>query len=90
MIGMTEREGVLRLLPSGRWAIVRPGWAPVEITNGELFRVEVPGKEGLHLTRMEFRHKETIRGSVAQLAGYYSVDGYALRDGLRAAIGVEE
>jgi hypothetical protein len=81
-------EGVLHMQSSSRWAIIRPGWPPVEITSDELFRVEVPGKEGLQLTRLEFRHWETVDG-VVQMAGYYSVDGYVLRDGLCAAIGVE-
>lgn len=49
-----------------------------EITSGEVFRVEDPGKEGLRHTRME-RDAE----------GYYSVHGYHLHDGLRAAIGPE-
>jgi hypothetical protein len=39
---MTGEEGVLRLQPSGRWAVCHPGREPVEITNGELFRIEVP------------------------------------------------
>jgi hypothetical protein len=39
--------------------------------------VEVEGMEGLQLTRME----HTRRG------GYYAVDGYPLKDGLRAALG---
>jgi hypothetical protein len=77
---MSEKEGVLRMMASGRWAVYRPGRLPVEITSGELFRVEVAGK--LHLTRMEFRHSPR--------RGYYTVDGYPLRDGLRAAIGAEE
>ena len=70
---MSEKEGILQMQPSGRWAVCRPGREPVEITSGERFRVEFAGK--LQLTRMEFRR------------GYYSVDGYPLRDGLRAAIG---
>ena len=70
---MSEKEGTLRMMVSGRWAVCRPGREPVEITSGERFRVEFAGK--LQLTRMEFRR------------GYYSVDGYPLRDGLRAAIG---
>ena len=40
---MTEKEGVLQMQPSGRWAVCRPGREPVEITSGELFRVEVDG-----------------------------------------------
>jgi hypothetical protein len=70
---MNAREGVLRLQPSGRWAVCRPGREPVEITNGELFRIEVPGYVELKLTRMEFRH---IPGRVSG-GEYYSVDGWA-------------
>jgi hypothetical protein len=51
---MTEEEGVLQIQPSGRWAVCRPGREPVEITSGELFRVEVDGE--LKVTRMEFQH----------------------------------
>jgi hypothetical protein len=61
------------MMASGRWAIYRPGRLPVEITSGG--RVEVDGE--LKLTRMEYDE------------GYYSIDGYPLRDGLRAAIGAE-
>jgi hypothetical protein len=60
------------MMTSRRWAIYRPGRLPVEITSSELFRVEVDGE--LKLTRMEYDE------------GYYSIDGYPLRDGLRAAI----
>ena len=70
---MSEKEGTLRMMASGRWAVYRPGRLRVEITSGELFRVEVDGE--LKLTRMEYDE------------GYYSIDGYPLRDGLRAAIG---
>jgi hypothetical protein len=76
---MTEKEGVLQMQPSGRWAVCRPGRAPVVITSGELFRVEVGGE--LMVTRMEFAH--------GQPGEYYSVDGYRLLNGLRAAIGEE-
>jgi len=87
---MSEKEGILQMQPSGRWAVVRPGRQPVEITSGELFRVEVNGE--LKPTRMEFRHftgpmkGRTLRGLHGE---YYSVDGYWLRDDLRAAIGHE-
>jgi Domain of unknown function (DUF5348) len=74
----SDREGILRKQPSGRWAVCRPGQAHVEITSGEVFRVEDPAKEGLHRTRME--HDDE---------GYYSVHGHHLHDGLRAAIGEE-
>jgi hypothetical protein len=60
---MTDKEGILRMLPSGRWAVVRPGHQPVEITSGEVFRVEVDGK--LRATRMEFMHHAEGDGSVA-------------------------
>src|SRR5262245_34562362 len=46
---------------------------------GETFRVEVDGE--LKPTRMEFAHGKRGGGS------YYSVDGYDLRSGLRAAVG---
>jgi hypothetical protein len=82
---VTSTERILRKQPSGHWAIMRPGREPFELTSGDVFRVEVPGKQSLQLTRTVFRHKETIRG-VVQLAGYYSIDGYVPRDGLRAAI----
>jgi hypothetical protein len=75
-----EKEGTLQMQPSGRWAICRPGFDPIEITSGDVFRVEVPGEAGLRRTRMEHMQGE----------GYYSVNGYNLRDGLRAAIGAED
>lgn len=76
-----EKEGILRMQPSGRWAVCRPGREPAEITSGETFRVEVLGANELRLTRMEFGHRDHGERE------YYSVDGYQLRDGLRAAIG---
>jgi hypothetical protein len=88
---MTEKHGVLQLQPSGRWALCRPGHRPVEITSGELFRIEVRGE--LKVTRMEFRHftgplrGRTLRGQPGE---YYSVDGYPLRNGLNAAIGAQD
>jgi hypothetical protein len=74
---MSDKEGILQMQPTGRWAVCRPGETPHEITSDELFRVEFRGK--LRLTRMGFRHSPR--------RGYYSVHGYPLRDGLRAAIG---
>lgn len=71
----SRHHGHLKLLPSGRWAIVCTGHAPDDITSGQVFRLEVDGKPGLQLTRMEHQ----------QSGGYYSVDGHELRDGLRAA-----
>jgi hypothetical protein len=75
------KEGILQMQQSGRWAVCRPGRVPVEITSGELFRVEVDGK--LEVTRMEFAHDGGRGGE------YYSVDGYHLANGVRAAIGAE-
>jgi len=75
---MTEKEGTLRMMASGRLAIYRPGRLPVEITSGELFRVDVAGAKELKLTRMEYDQIDRQ---------YYSIDDYPLRDGLRAAIG---
>jgi len=34
---MTDKEGVLQMQPSGRWAVCRPGRAPVEITSESCF-----------------------------------------------------
>ena len=73
-----DKEGTLQMQPSGRWAVCRPGHAPVEITSGELFWVEVSGE--MKPTRMEFWH-------IAGAREYNSVDNYPLHDGLRAAIG---
>ena len=73
---MSENEGTLQMQQSGRWAVCRPGQEPVEISSGELFRVEVAGE--LQPTRMEFDE------------GYHSIDDYPLRAGLRAAIGGHE
>jgi len=52
---MTEKEGILRMMPSGQWAVCRPEREPIEITSGELFSVEVADAGGLQLTRMEYR-----------------------------------
>jgi len=76
---MSEKEGILRMQSSRRWAVCRPGREPVEITSGELFRVEVDDK--LRVRRMEYAHDGR---------GYYAVDGPELRSGMRAAIGAGE
>jgi hypothetical protein len=75
---MSDKEGILRMMASGRWAVYRPGRVPIEITSGELFRIEVAGAKELKLTRMEYDQIDRQ---------YYSIDDYPLRDGLRAAIG---
>ena len=75
---MSEKEGTLRMMASGRWAIYRPGRPPVEIRSGDLFRIEVAGAKELKLTRMEYDQIDRQ---------FYSIDDYPLRDGLRATIG---
>jgi hypothetical protein len=75
---VTDIESTLKMQPSGRWAVCRPGHEPVEIPAGEVFLLEVPGHRQLQQTRMAFRRFEEGYGE------YYSVDGYQLRDGLRA------
>ena len=75
---MLKKEGILRLQSSSRWAVCRPGRDPVEIMSGELFRVEVDGE--LRPTRMEHLWGE----------GYYSIEEYPLRNGMRAAIGADK
>jgi hypothetical protein len=88
-----ENEGILQLQASGRWAVCRPNRRPADITSGDVFRIQVDDMPGLQVTRMEFRHFQgpmkgrTLRGLSGE---YYSVDGYWLRNGLRAAIGVED
>ena len=59
---MSEKEGILQMQPSGRWAVCRPGREPVEIASGDVFRVEFAGQ--LKLTRMEYQSGD----------GYYSVE----------------
>jgi hypothetical protein len=84
---MSATEGTLQLQRSGRWTIVRPGRIPVEITSGQVFRVEVDGE--MKPTRMEFRHfvgPANVHRLYGQSGEYYSVDGYLLRNGMRAAI----
>jgi hypothetical protein len=48
---MTDKEGTLKIQPYGRWAICRPGRLRVEITSGEVFKIEVPGTDELKPTR---------------------------------------
>jgi hypothetical protein len=78
-----DAEGILRMQPNGRWAIhwePNPdGHLPYEVTSGEVIRIEVAGRDGLQPTRIEFAHRDG-GGS------YYSVDGYPLWEGMRAAL----
>jgi hypothetical protein len=64
---MTDKEGTLRMMASGRWAVYRPGHLPHEIRSGELFRVEVAGANGLQLTRMEYNHTDRQYYSVTAI-----------------------
>ena len=41
---MSEKEGTLRMMASGRWAVCRAGREPVETTSGERFRIEFLGE----------------------------------------------
>lgn len=70
------KEGLLEIMPSGRWAVCAAGEEPIEITSGDQFYLEVPGTGAMELTRMEYAHG---RGG-----GYYSIDGHKLKPGLRA------
>ena len=81
---MSEKEGTLRMTSSGRWAVCRPWREPVEIKSGELFHVKVAGASGLQLTRMGSSIVPTRQGSWR--AVYYSVEGYPLRNGMRASV----
>src|SRR5262245_25125718 len=62
---MSEKEGTLRMMASGRWAVCRAGREPVEITSGERFRVEFLGE--MRLTRMEFRRYRSQSASQYRL-----------------------
>ena len=77
---MAEKEGVLRMQPSGRWAVCRPGQEPLEITSGEPFRVEVDAARNCS-DPDGVRHLRRGGGE------YFTVDDYQLSDGLRAAVG---
>jgi hypothetical protein len=80
MSDKSDKVGTLRMQANQRWAIIRPGHAPYELTSGDVFRVEVDGQ--LKRTRMEWARGRSGR--------YYSVEGYPLRSGMRAAIGAED
>jgi hypothetical protein len=75
---MPDKIGTLCMQPTGRWAVCLPGRVPAEITSGDLFRIEVDGV--LRITRMEYEQD----GSGGE---FYCIDGFELRDGVRAAIG---
>jgi hypothetical protein len=89
-VDVPGKEGILQMQPPGRWAVRRPGLEPIEINSGDNFLIEVDGLPDLKLTRMEFWHfSGPLKGREYRdgPGEYYSVDGYHLRDGLRAAIG---
>ena len=77
---MSEKEGILRMLSSGQWAIAVPGREPVPIVAVEIFLLEVQGERRMMRVRME--RKE---------GAWYAVVNWRhpkrrveLRDGLRA------
>jgi hypothetical protein len=72
----SEKDGILRMQPSGRWAVCRPGRDPSRSRAAKCFGSRCPASKACILTRMEHLHGE----------GYFSVHGHHLHDGLRAAI----
>jgi hypothetical protein len=83
-----DNIGVLSMNGLGRWEILRKGRQPYDLSSGSRFLLEVDG--ALRLTNIEFRHfagplmgRRTYRDQPGE---YYSVDGYLLAEGLRAAL----
>jgi hypothetical protein len=77
VIALTDSDQAkLCRLPAGGWAIAAPGRAPVAITEGEVFKIEVAGK--MNLARMERRRRPDGTSE------WVTAQGYELRDGLRA------
>lgn len=66
-------HGILRLNNIGRWEIVWSDGSIVELICGDVFEIETDF--GMRKTRME-----EIMGN------YYTVDGFTLKDGLKATI----
>ena len=77
---MSEKEGVLRMQPSGQWAIASPGREPVPIVAGEMFLLEVQGERRMMRVRMQ----RNEGGWYAFFSGAYRGRRVELRDGLRA------
>ena len=71
---MTDAISVLNMNDLGRWEIIREGRIPYELSSGSVVLLEVDGV--LRLTSVEYGHDGR---------GYYSVNGYLLAGGLRAA-----
>jgi hypothetical protein len=71
---MTDTIGVLSMNRYGRWEIIREERVPYELSSGSFVLLEVDGV--LRLTSVEYGHDDR---------GYYSVNGYLLAGGLRAA-----
>jgi hypothetical protein len=75
--------GVLKMNPRGRWEIVRKGHVPYELSSGSRCFVETDTGT-LRMTRIESR--EVIGPLTSNVRReYYSIDGFHLADGLRAA-----
>ena len=74
VLAMTDAIGVLNMNRYGRWEIIREGRVPYELFSGSGVLLEVDGV--LRLTSVEYAHDGR---------GFYSVNGYLLAGGLRAA-----
>jgi hypothetical protein len=77
---MSEKEGTLRMQPSGQWAIQAPGREPVPIIAGEIFLLEVQGERRMMPVRMERKEGRWY----AVFSGARGNRRVELRDGLRA------
>ena len=69
-------QGPLAMSVWGKWQIC-VGTARHEISSGEVILLDVSGDGEWKRTRIEHSKSE---------GGYYSVDGYPLRDGMLAAL----
>ena len=58
---MSEKEGTLRMMASGRWAVSRAGREPVEITSGDLYRIEVAGAKGAPRSASVGKNSDGVR-----------------------------
>jgi hypothetical protein len=76
---MSEKEGTLRMQPSGQWAIQAPGHEPVPIVAGEFFLLEVQGERRMMRVRMD---RKEGRWYAVLYTGRAARRGE--RDGLRA------
>jgi hypothetical protein len=73
---LPTKVGIFGQQPSGCWAIVAPGRAPVAIIAGEVLNLEVAGE--MKLARMERRQR------VDGVEEWTTAQGYPLHEGLWA------